>query len=301
MQFKAFGWAAGSAALLFALQPGSAQAQIWIGQIVGNMIAAEAAAQQEHACMTGTAMPESEVAEARGPALALMPRYFEAAKGGGAALSGFYNLDKRSRWTSGGVSAGMAEIDRQADPFAQGGLVFDPTPLGFVRAGDGASALGQWHVRNAAGKAAGTYTALFTRKTGVWRLSMLALTPARAYADPVEQYCHKAGDVLPYRIANARWSREYAEKRVAKAEAKAQRAEASAAAARAKVEKSPRNSSAQTALQEAETRAKQLGEQLAARRAELADYQAIEATANADMKAAEDRKAAAIAALAAEQ
>jgi hypothetical protein len=299
MQFKPFGWAAVPAALLLALQPGSAQAQAWIGQIVGNMIAAEAAAQQEHACMTGTAMPENEVAEARGPALALMPRYFEAAKGGGAALSSFYNLDKRSRWTSGGTSAGMADIDRQRDPFAQGGLVLDPVPLGFVRAGDGASALGQWNVRNAMGKAAGTYTALFTRKTGVWRLSALELTPARSYVDPVVQYCHKAGDVLPYRIANARWSREYAEKRVAKAEAKAQRAEASAAAARAKAEKSPKSSSAQAALQEAEVRAKDMGELLEARRKELAEYQAIEAAANADLKAAEGRKAAAIAALAA--
>jgi len=43
-----------------------AVSQIWIGQVVGNMMAAGQAARQEHECMMGTAMPVAEVDETRG-------------------------------------------------------------------------------------------------------------------------------------------------------------------------------------------------------------------------------------------
>lgn len=273
---------------------GSAQAQAWIGQIVGDMIAQQQAALQEQACMTGTAMPDKEVAEAQQPSAAAMAGYFEAVQSK-ANFAGFYHLDKRSGWSSGATSAGMAQIGTQADPFAGAGGSLATTPLGFVRAGDGSSAQGQWAVRDGSGALRGTYDAVFTRKTGIWRLSTLTLVPADSYVDPVVQYCHKPGDVLPYRLANTRMTREIMAKRVAKAEVKAQKA--SAALAAAQVRSGKGSAGATPAAQLAEAKAAQATEALTARRKELADAQAAEAQALADAKAADDAKAAAIAAL----
>ena len=298
MHLNRIGGALAAVAGLLALQPGSAHAQIWIGQIVGNMIAEEQAAAREQACMNGAPQPDSETAEVRQPALSAMTLYFEAAKGGGAPLSSQFHLDKHSRWTNGNVSASMTEIDRQSDPFAHDGLALDAASIGFLRAGDGSSTLGQWIVHDASGAKRGTYTAVLTRKLGVWRLSTLELTPARTYVDPVVQYCHKPGDVLPYRLSSTTTMREWAEKRFAKAEAKAEKAEQAAAAARAKADKSPGNASAQAALTEAAARAKTLADQREARRTELAGAKIAEESARADAKAAEERKAAAIASLA---
>lgn len=276
--------AAGAMALLTcAGYAPAASAQAWIGQVVGNIMAQQAAAQQEAACMIGTAMPPEEVAEAHAPGLAVMRAYFSSA-GTDGRISAHFNLDKRTRWIDAEPGVGMAELDRQRDPFARGGLSLDPEPLGFVRAGDGASALGQWVVRDAAGQLGGTYTGRFTRSGGVWRLSTLRLTPARQYVDPVEQYCHKPGDVLPYRLETARWQREYAERRFAKAKDKAAKAEAAGSKAGANA----------TALAKAREAAIRLEERLA----EVTTARAVEAKAIADAAEAEARKASAIAALA---
>lgn len=298
MYVRGIGRALAAAAGLLALQPGSAHAQIWIGQIVGEMMAQGQAAAREQACMNGTPQPDKETDEVRQPALSAMTGYFEAAKGGGAPLSSQFHLDKHSRWTNGTVSASVVDIDRQSDPFAHGGLALDTASIGFLRAGDGSSALGQWTVHDASGATMGTYTAVLTRKLGVWRLSTLELTPARTYIDPVVQYCHKPGDVLPYRLTSTASMREWAEKRLAKAEAKAEKAEQAAAAARAKADKTPNSASAQADVSEAMVRAKSLADQREARRTELAGAKTAEASAVADAKDAEEKKAAAIAALA---
>ncbi len=297
MIIRSFRCAVFASACIAATLPTTASAQIWIGQIVGDMMAQEQAAAREHACMTGEPMPAEEVTEARDPALQTMTGYFATAKTGDADLSRHFNLDKRSRWTSGTTSVGMVGIATQVDPFATAGLTLDGTPLAFVRAGDAQSALGQWVVRDAAGAVAGTYTAGFSRRAGVWRLSTLVLTSARTYVDPVVQYCHAQGDVMPYRLANSRAVRERAEKRVAKAKIKADQALASGATARARADKSPGSATARDAALKAEARARQLSEALEARSKELADAQATEATALADAKTADDAKAAAIAAL----
>lgn len=262
----------------------SASAQAWIGQIAGDMVGQAIAAQREQACMIGTPMSDSEVAEARAPALAVMPAYFASA-GADGRISTHFNLDKRARWIDGEASVGMAELDRQRDPFARTGLSLDPAPIAFVRAGDGSSALGQWTVRDAPGSAGGTYTARFTRSKGAWRLSTLQLAPARQYVDPVEQYCHSPGDVLPYRLQLGRALREQAERRVAKAKGKVAKADAAATKARDKAA--------------AEARLQTLRAALDSREVELGVAQAAEARAQADAAAAEARKAAAIAALAA--
>lgn len=270
MQIKSFAILAASGAAALA-KPAPAHAQAWIGLVVGNMMAQGAAQQQEYQCMTGTALPDKEVVEARVPSLAAMQGYLgDAAAGRNFAAR--FNLDRNARWSGAGAEASNLAIGTQRDPFAAPGLTADAEPLGFVRAGDGRTALGQWAVHGAAGQPAGTYTAVFTRASSVWRLSKLTLTPASVYADPVVQFCHKPGDVLPYRLTNTRWMREFAEKRLARTEEKARRAT------------DP-------------VRVQDLTRQVQQRRDELATAQAAESSALADAKAADDAKAAAIARL----
>jgi len=261
---------------------GTAHAQAWIGQIVGNMMAQEAAARREEACMNGTAMPENEVAEARVPAVAAMQGYFADAKAG-TSFEQRFHADKKTLWTSGALRAGAAELGRQRDSTAAGDTLLEATPLGFVRAGDGSSAMGQWMARTAAGAPVATYSATFTRKIGVWRLSTLSQSPARTYVDPVVQYCHKPGDVLPYRLSVTTQLRAAAEKRFAKAEKRAREA-----AARAQAPGAPAD---------ARAHAEDLQRELDKRREALDQARAAEASAQADSKAAEEAKTKAIAAL----
>jgi hypothetical protein len=261
---------------------GVADAQAWIGQVVGNMAAQAAAAQREEACMNGKAMPEKEVAEARIPALATMQGYFADA-GAGTSFEQRFQPDKKSLWTSGEIRAGAAELGRQRDSTATGGTVLDATPLNFVRAGDGSSAMGQWVARTATGTPVASYSATFTRKIGVWRLSTLSQSPARTYVDPVVQYCHKPGDVLPYRLGTTRLLREAAEKRVAKVEARAREAAERTRAAGAPAD--------------ARGRADDLQRELDKRREVLDKARAAEASAQADARTAEEEKAKALAAL----
>lgn len=273
-------YALAGAAALFAAQPSCAHAQIWIGLVVGDMVARENAAAAEAACMNGTPMIASEVVEARQPAIETMRGYFADARAG-ASFAGRFHLDKRTRWSFGGAHADMAGLAMQRDPFAGAGGALAAEPLGFARAGDGRSALLQWRVEGAAGAPIGTYTGLYARKAGLWRLSQLTLTSASAYAAPVVQYCHAPGDVMPYRLASTKYLRELAEKRFAKAEAKSKSAEGKAARGNA----------------EARARAEQLAKLRDQRNNELALAKATEAKAIADAKAAEDARAAAIAAL----
>lgn len=280
MKFNILQWKSGLAASALALLPGTAHAQAWIGQVVGNMIARENAAATEYACMNGTPMPDGEVIEARQPAIGTMNGYFAAARDGSPVASHFH-LDKHSRWISRDASLSMAGIGSLKDPFASAGLALDAAPLGFVRAGDGASALGQWAARDAAGAQAGIYTGRFLRKGGVWRLSTLELTGPDRYVDPVVQYCHAAGDVMPFRLTNTRRIREALEKRVAKTEAKAKEAQA-------RISGTGGTRTASTVA-----RAQRLTNEFETRRKELAVARDEEAKALADSKAAEEAKAAA--------
>lgn len=225
-----------AATVLVAL-PFAAQAQAWIGLMVGNMMSQQAAYAQEVACMTGTPMVDKEVAEASTPAPGLMRSYWQAVSSGTAPTSAFL-IDKKTRWISAGKELTQANLGTLVDPFARSGASLVEAPIGFVRAGDAQSALGQWVVRDGSGKRIGTYNALLRRKTGQWLLSSLTLVGAAEWTNPVVQYCHAPGDVLPYRIASSQRALEYAVKQEAKASvkgadalAKAERAQAAATAA----------------------------------------------------------------------
>ena len=269
----------------------SARAQAWIGQVVGNMIAQEQAAQQEAACMGGADMPDTEIAETRPSAFAAMNGYWGAVRGGTPAdVAAFYQGDRKVSWSAAGATVSGAGLHRVTDPLAQPSAILDAQPLAYLRAGDGTSVHGQWAVRHADGRLIGTLDAAFRRATGQWKLSDLTIYSAREYVEPLVQYCHKVGDVLPYRIASTARSRDYLLKRADRLKAKADKAIAAANAA------AERNSDA-TALQ-----AKRAVADAARAKSDIASKAAQEAVAAnelamTDAKAAEATRTAAIAAL----
>ncbi len=221
--------------------PFAAQAQAWIGLMVGNMMSQQAAYAQEVACMTGTPMVDKEVAEASTPAPGLMRSYWQAVSAGTAPTSVFL-IDKKTRWISAGKELSQTNLATLVDPFARSGGSLVEAPIGFVRAGDAQSALGQFVVRDGAGKRIGTYQALLRRKTGQWLISTLTLVGAKEWADPVVQYCHAPGDVLPYQIATSARALEFAIKQEAKAQVKAADAQAKAEKAQGVAAAAPGNS-----------------------------------------------------------
>ncbi len=282
-----------TAAMLVTI-PAAAQAQIWIGQIVGDMMAQQAAYAQEVACMNGTPMIDKEVAEASTPAPGLMRSYWQAASAGTAPTAVFL-IDKKTRWISAGKQLDQTSLGALADPFARSGGSLVEAPIGFVRAGDAQSALGQWVVKDGAGKQIGTYQGLLRRKGGQWLISTLTLVGAKEWADPVVQYCHAPGDVLPYRIASTARALEYATKQEAKASVKAAAASAKAvkeqAAADAAPGKSAKTEAARLAREEAVRREVTLSQRrtalqvarendAAAKKAQQ-DYEAMVATGKA--------------------
>src|SRR4051812_41060618 len=81
---------------LTAAAPGFGQA--WIGGVVGNMMAGAA----EERCMSGTPLPEKEIAEAREPALRLMQLYWEKASATDKAdVSAAYHESGKAEWKMG--------------------------------------------------------------------------------------------------------------------------------------------------------------------------------------------------------
>lgn len=265
-----------------------AHAQAWLGQVVGDMIAREQAAIQEQACMTGTPMPDSEVAETRATAQAAMSGYWGAVSAGGAAnVAPYYQFDKKAKWVSGSTVVPLAGLARVTDPFAVSGASLDARPLAYFRAGDGSTVRGQWAVRRGDGSLVGTYDAGFRRAAGAWKLVELTLIPATTYVEPLVQYCHKAGDVLPYRVAWTTGQRSYLETRATRLEAKAAKAQAAADKVTGYSE-----AAALTRKRAADAATKAKGAREAARLAAEANELAL-----ADAKAAEAARAAGQAAL----
>ena len=267
--------------LLLAATPGSAAAQAWIGLMVGDMMSRQQAALQERACMSGTPMPEAEIAEARQPATRVMQAYWASVAAGEPANVGVqFHLDKKSRWTAAGQAPrGMTELSALRDPFAGPGRRLED--ISFVRAGDGSSARGQWRLRDTGGRLVGTYVATFGRKLGEWRLSELTLVPRETFVEPLAQYCHKLGDVMPYRLSSTEAIRAGLEKRAVKADAKAKSAETAAAK-----DSNPK----------ARDKATKAAEAAALRREELAQAVSEAERAKADAESAREAEAAARAA-----
>ncbi len=217
------------AVIAFGAGGGKASAQAWIGQIVGNMMANAQAAQQEQNCMTGTPMPDSEIAETRATAQASITGYWQAVQSGqNANVAKFFSTGKKTQWVSGKNIIGLAGLNKVQDPFGSPGAVLDQTPLAYFRSGDGGTVHGQWRVRRADGALLGTYDAAFKRTGGTWLLSDLQLLSSAEPVYPLVQYCHKRDDVLPYRLTLTENGRTYTERRAVKMSAKAEKAKAEA-------------------------------------------------------------------------
>lgn len=280
------------------LLPGAALAQAWIGQMVGDMMAQQAAAAQELACMKGQAMVDAEIAEARTPAPAVVRAYWDAAQAGRSPATQFI-LNGRTRWTGGGQTLDRAGLARIRDGFAASGNRLADQPVGFVRAGDGESALGQWQVSDSAGRPVGLYQILFRRQQGQWLISTMELVDARSWIDPVVQYCHQPGDVLPFRVRNAEQTLAYTERREVRARQRladtVRRAEAAEAAAVANPDSSRRADAARAARVEVAAREADLAERVAPLEAARREMELV----RADAAAWEAMRAAGMARLAA--
>jgi hypothetical protein len=287
---------AGAAALaLGASQP--AGAQMWIGLMVGQMMSQQAAYAQERACMGGAPMVAKEVAEARDPAPAVMQGYWRAAAAGQSPAASFL-LDKKTAWIAPGKTLNQLTLAGLRDPFATtANARLGGTPLGFVRAGDGSSALGQWAVTGSDGHPLGTYQAQFRRLQGKWLLSSLELVEPARWVDPVVQYCHKPGDVLPWRLADAKATVAWAEKQYLKGDRKAAATKAEAAKAEAAALTKPSPDKRQAAALAAQKAAKAEADAGQRNRA-LATARETLAKAEADAKALDDLRASGSSALA---
>jgi hypothetical protein len=179
--------------------------QAWIGNMVGNMVAQEAEAR----CMSGTPLPEKEIAEAHDPAVRLMQYYWAKASASDKAdISAAYHANGKAEWKMGDRTVRRSGLVAIEDPLARApGAALAAEPLAFVRAGDSGGARGLWRVEGG-----GYYLADFKRQAGVYKLASVQLFAAGAAVPAVTQYCHKAGDIEAYRQRMA----EAAEKRAAR-------------------------------------------------------------------------------------
>lgn len=238
-------------------------------------------------CMAGTAMSDAKVAEARTPAPAVMQSYFLAAQGGGAKSAAFH-LDKNTKWTAAGVTAGSPDIDRQTDPLAVAGTILEAEPVRFYRGGTGATALGQWIVADANGNVAGVYTAFFARIKKQWKLRELAVSQAGDTLEPVAQFCRKAGDVIEHRLSSTKTWRENAGKNVEETKAKLAQARLAASDASAAAQAKPKEAALAAKARDANSKVSRLTKQLDQREKNLAE--AIEKSAEAQKDADEIKR-----------
>lgn len=136
-----------AAVIAFAASATPAAAQIWIGQMVGDMMARR----QQQQCLSGTPLPPNEIAEARVPALEVMRTYWERVAATDAAdVRPTFHQRRRAQWKSGEAGRDYSALSALNDPLGRlAGAAMESEPVAFVRAGDGGTARGLWRVSNA--------------------------------------------------------------------------------------------------------------------------------------------------------
>lgn len=219
-----------------------------------------------------------------------MQAYFETVRTGQVPLAIFITSDK-TRWSAKGTSLSGKNLAAIKDPFAAEGNMLDPKPLKFVRSGDGSTALGQWQVRDAAGAPVGTYQAMLRFKK-TWLFSSMELVEAGAWVDPVVQYCHVPGDVLGYRLAEAKAAVAEAQRRLTPARQAEAAARASADKARAAAEAAPDNAGKQAAAKQAAEKLRQAADVANGYQSQYDTQRAILDKAEAEQKALDNLRAA---------
>ncbi|QYJ07020.1 hypothetical protein [Qipengyuania flava] len=233
-------------------------------------------------CMTGTAPPENEIAEARDPAPRLVQSYFDAAQSGGK-LTGAFRDKKKASWTHAGRTVLYAEIDQQSDPLVAAGNRLDPEPLRFFRAGNFQSAQGQWSVLDASGAVAGVYDVVFKRQKGIWRIDALTVLGADETVAPAMQYCMEPGDVTEHKVEAAGNQIEFFEEQIAKSEEKLVRERERLAAAQEKLAGSPNRSSFRERVQREKQKVARREEKLEELRENLVDAREFQSDSNRDV------------------
>jgi len=190
-----------------------------IGATVGNMAAAGA---EYRACLQNKrpAKPEA-VARAQAGAEAAMRTYLEAAGAGQRAdvTAAFTVKAKHRSWKRDGIESEVSGVE---DPLAvalasgRGELT---GPIGFVRSGDGATALALWRVATAGEGPLGHYRAGFRREAKQWKLTRMELVGHPAEPEAIAYYCATPGDSEAYAKAkaerDARRERKRAERQAA--------------------------------------------------------------------------------------
>jgi hypothetical protein len=185
--------AAGLVVACALLSAGPASAQIWIGQVVGEMTAQAAQAAREKACLEGAPPDPKSVPKITEKVNGLMTAYFALdSKSGPAAVGKVFSLKSK------GVS--FHDAAGPASPTALGARLDEPTPTlaltSSVIAGDTMSARFIWTATPPDGAPAKVYAVDFTGNfdsfwgTTSWRIwHMAVLAPDKAPSAP-GAYCH---------------------------------------------------------------------------------------------------------------
>ena len=208
------GWRGAASGLLltctFALSA-PAIGQAWIGLVVGEMMARGRAAQQEQLCMLGSAPPPGEVSEVRQPASLAMGKYWAMVSlGGERDIASVFEGDSDAGWSDGTRVLKKAKAMPVNDRFAVAGAQFESDPAFLMRSGDGTLVRALFRVKDASGAALGVYDVTLRRNLGRWHLRRVELVDAAVAPEGIEQFCHKEGDVAPYRAAYAENARKKA-------------------------------------------------------------------------------------------
>jgi hypothetical protein len=270
----------GMAAMALVATPAQAQYMMHLDPNLYIMLALQMSG-GPNTCITGMALPDKEVDEARGPAPAAMQGYFTAAQSGGRKSASF-RLSKKAQWTYGSNSVTLEQIDAQSDPLAVTGNRLDPDTLRFFRAGDAQTAQGQWLVYGPDGQPAGLYDAIFKREKGEWKLERLTLYGAAEPVVPAMQYCTTPGDVTEHKAKASTDQIANIEKEIGKAEAKLEKAKAQLASDEAALAAKPGNTVQREAVRTAKKDVANREKKLADLKKNLSDTQEYRDKSNRD-------------------
>ena len=172
-----------------------------IGATIGNMVAEQ---REEAQCLSGQLPSPKALLAAREGAEATMRNYLKLAAGGGPAdvSPAFTRKTSLRKWFAGDKWGDVAAVrDPWAASLAASGAAL-PTPVSFIRSGDGQTALGAWAVDSAkSGPAAPNkshYRVGFRSERGEWKITHMELLRGEQEAPSITQYCHVPGDVEKY-------------------------------------------------------------------------------------------------------
>lgn len=175
--------------------PHSAQAQIWIGQVVGDVTAQQVAAAREKACREGQPAAPKDVETAKEEARQLMAAYFDL-----TSTSKPRDIDrvfatklKDVTWKDEQGAALVSQLGSRLD-----GPTPTLTPLSFVVAGDAFSARGIWEATTSGTEKkayAVDFKAIPNTLFGItWRIWHMTVSPIDKAPPAPADYCHFDAD-----------------------------------------------------------------------------------------------------------